>query len=326
MTIEKKEKGLSLSREYFNATIEQLLLAVPEAEGRIAAGLVGEGSQCFGFDDKISQDHDFGPGFCIWLTDEDFNQFGQALQQAYYRLPNEFHGFSRQNLQVMDRLGVMKISEFYHRFTGAVSGVPESNSDWLFTPENQLAAAVNGEVFRDDVGLFSEIRQELKKFYPEDVRLKKIAARAAVMSQAGQYNLLRVIQRGDSVAAILALSRFTEAAISMTYLLDKKYMPFYKWSFHGLETEISSELALTLKPLLKTLIEIPTALTKPDTSGAFNLAFQLTEEICTAVVRELNRQEISHMASPFLQDHLEEIMSNIADPQLQRLPPMFDCE
>lgn len=325
MTVEKKMKGLDLSREYFETYIEQLLQAVPEADGRIAAGLVGEGSQCFGFDDEISQDHDFGPGFCIWLTDEDFDQFAEALRQAYLRLPDEFLGFSRQNLLVQDRVGVMKISEFYHRFTGACFGTPESNLDWLFTPEHQLASATNGVVFRDDLGLFSKIRQELLNFYPEDVRLKKIAARAAVMSQAGQYNLLRSIKRGDTVAATLSLSRFIEAAISMVYLLDKKYMPFYKWSFHGLGIEVNSQLAVEISPLIKRLVAIPATLAKEDFATAHDLAFQLTDEICTAISKELNRQGLSHIASPFLQDHLEEIMSKIVDPQIRKLPPMFDC-
>lgn len=37
---------------------------------KIAVGLVGEGSDCFGFDDKISRDHDWGPGFAIWIPEE----------------------------------------------------------------------------------------------------------------------------------------------------------------------------------------------------------------------------------------------------------------
>ena len=32
-------------------------------ENRIAVGMVGEGSDCYGFDDEISMDHDYGIGF-----------------------------------------------------------------------------------------------------------------------------------------------------------------------------------------------------------------------------------------------------------------------
>lgn len=319
-------KGLKLARAYYDAHIDQLLAAVPEADGRIAAGLVGEGSQCFGFDDEISQDHDFAPGFCIWLDDEDFDVFGDRLQQAYDALPKDFCGYSRDNIIARDRLGVMKISDFYRRFTGSPGGVPETLIDWLFTPEHQLAAATNGEIFRDDTGKFTDIRRQLLQFYPEDIRRKKIAARAAVMSQSGQYNLLRCIRRGDTVAALQALSRFTESAISMIYLLRHRYTPFYKWSFHGLRIDENDQLAQSLCPLIERLTEVLGLMTSVNFDGAHALAFQLTEEICTAVATELNRQGISASSSPFLQDHLGEIMAGIADPQIRSLPPMTDCQ
>lgn len=316
-------KGLELSRKYYETYIEQLLTVVPEARGRIAAGLVGEGSQCFGYDDEISRDHDFGPGFCIWLTDEDYNAFGPKLQQAYDALPDEFEGFSRKGFIACDRLGVMTISDFYSRFTGFPEGTPQSLIDWLFVSENQLAAATNGEVFVDDLGIFTGIRNSLLRFYPEDIRRKKIAARAAVISQAGQYNLLRSIRREDTVAATLALARFTEAAISMAHLLEGRYTPFYKWGYRSLW---DLGLSCFLVPHLSRLPELEASLYEGDFVKAHNQAFVITESVCRELAKELRAQGISSVSSDFLQDHLMEIMDSITDDRIRSLPPMLDCQ
>ena len=88
-------KGLELSRRYYEefgaAMIEEQF---PDYKDRIAVGLVGHGSECFGFDDEISLDHDYGPGFCMWLTDEDEAEIGFRLFRAYSKLPREFCGVS----------------------------------------------------------------------------------------------------------------------------------------------------------------------------------------------------------------------------------------
>ena len=61
-------KGLELSRALFRDRAEKELKArFPELFGRLAFGLVGNGSECFGFDDEISRDHDWGADFYVWL-------------------------------------------------------------------------------------------------------------------------------------------------------------------------------------------------------------------------------------------------------------------
>lgn len=83
--------GLALSRAFWNDLGKPLLAGAYSAyQGRIAAGLVGYGSECFGFDDELSRDHDFAPRFCLWLTDEDYDAIGEQLQADYDALSRDF--------------------------------------------------------------------------------------------------------------------------------------------------------------------------------------------------------------------------------------------
>ena len=79
-------KGLELSEKFYIEYGEPMLHNLfPEIEQHIAVGLLGSGSECFGFDDNISTDHDFEPGFCLLLPDEDIIDRGVAfaLERAY---------------------------------------------------------------------------------------------------------------------------------------------------------------------------------------------------------------------------------------------------
>ena len=57
-------KGLELAEKYYEAYGRKMIEEnFPEIRDQIAAGLVGQGSECLGFDDEISMDHDYGPSF-----------------------------------------------------------------------------------------------------------------------------------------------------------------------------------------------------------------------------------------------------------------------
>lgn len=314
-------KGLEIARKYYETYgAEMIEKNCHDISSQIAVGLVGEGSQCFGFDDDISKDHDFAPGFCMWLKEHDFICSGEKLQKAYDCLPDMFCGLSRDNIQDSSRVGVMSVKGFYRKYLG-ITDAPKTNRGWLFLRETALAVCTNGEVFRDELGKFSEIRKALLGFYPEDVLRKKIAARAAVMSQAGQYNLIRCLQREDNVASMLSVSRFTESALSMIFLLNRRYMPFYKWAYRS-----ACDLP-NLKAAVAKIGELNDMMCSLHIFGyrkARDVVFQITEDICSEVADELNRQGFSDVTSPFLQDHLKDIMIRIGDSEIRGLPAIYD--
>ena len=229
-------KGLEISKRYYLEFGERMIRErFPDLAERAAVGLAGEGSECLGFDDEISRDHDFGPSFCIWLTDEDFDKYSFALSRAYSALPREFLGQKRGTDTPTGgaRRGVMRTSDFYMRFLG-MPGVPVTYRGWLRIPEHALAAATSGEVFRDVLGEFSKIRETLLAGYPDDVKFKKLAAYFICAAQSGEYNYSRCLAHKESGAAQLAIYTFVKNIIASIYLLNGAYMPFYKWAFRGM--------------------------------------------------------------------------------------------
>ena len=114
--------GLELSRAYYEAFgAEMLHRDFPEWEGRKAVGLCGSGSECFGFDDGISRDHDYEPGFCLFIPEEDEMDRRTAfrLERAYAKLPKEFMGFRKSLLSPVggNRRGVIRAADLMQEKT-----------------------------------------------------------------------------------------------------------------------------------------------------------------------------------------------------------------
>jgi hypothetical protein len=301
-------KGLDLAEHYFEEVgFPMLTEAFSPYVERMAAGLVGDGSECFGFDDVVSRDHDWGPGFCIWLRRSDYEDMGGRLQQALDRLPKTFRGCGPRRTSAWGdgRIGVFEITSFYRRFIG-LDRIPEDLDRWLFLPENSLAACTNGKVFRDPLGEFSAWREALLAFYPEDVRRKKIAARCMSIGQSGQYNFPRCVQRGESFAAQYAETKFCADVISALFLLNRRYTPFYKWMHRALAD--LPILGMWMQARINELILEPEATRKEER----------IEEICAALIQELARQGLSDAESTFLPDHGPVIQAGIRNDALRQ--------
>lgn len=274
--------GLALGRAYFEACgLPMLQSQFPSLLPRLAAGLVGHGSECFGFDDDISADHDFEPTFCLFLSDEDESAFSFALERACAKLPKEFGGVRlREGSAGFRRERVQTVSRFYERYTGAPKG-PETPLQWMVVPSYALAEVTNGEVFFDGAGEFSRIRQHLLSGMPEDVRRKRLAAALALAAQSGQYNYRRCLAHGEEGAAMLALSEFVRQGCEAVFLLNRAHAPYYKWTLRALR-------ALPLLSDLATAFEF--LLTEENDEKGQALKGEIIEDISRAIAAETSAQ------------------------------------
>lgn len=335
-------KGLMICRNYYFAEAKHLFEALGKEIGHadllseITVGKVGEGSECFGYDDLLSVDHDFGPGFCLFVTRKQYEEFGEKLKKTYDHpeLPKSYMGFERPKcIPDKPRNGVIVIEDFMSR----ILGLSKEETDYLMAhdslPENvflrvsdwQLKTVTNGELFdaagerndvagslalEDKIPHFERIYRNLRKGYPESVRRKKIAQRLGEMCQSGQYNYQRMIMRGDTAAAGLMIHAFVEGALHLLYLLNKEYAPHDKWLFAGAKNlqkggEVVEQLASLLKlPVCTDSYEKREMLEWIGTTNKEDEVLCLVNSIAGDVVKLLKEEGLSQSDSLYLEDHI----------------------
>ena len=305
--------GLELSRAYYEQYGEPMLRErFPQLMPLLAAGLAGSGSECWGYDDEISRDHDFEPGFILFLPGEDVvdRRTAFALERAYAALPKEFMGVKRAMLAPVGgaRHGVLRTADFFREKTGSVDG-NLSLMEWLALPEYLLAEAVNGEIFADGLGEVTAIRDRLRH-RPTDVRLKKLAGQLLLMGQSGQYNYRRCLLHGETGAAQLAVAEFVKSAMAAVFLLNDIYQPYYKWSFRAMRAlprlSITAEL---LEYLLTTDNEEETASEK----------YAVMEGIAADIIGELQAQGLTQAVCGDLEKRAYSVNDRISDAQIRNL-------
>jgi len=310
------QKGMDICERYYETYGKPMLDQLFHDDiSYMAIGLCGYGSDCLGYDDEISRDHDFGPGFCIWLPREVYERIHDLLQEAYDRLPQEFMGYRRAvSARGEGRVGVFCIDDFFMQFIGHM---PQTLEDWLYMDENGLLACTNGRIFDDKYGEVTRLRKELH-YFPEDIRIKKIARAIAKMAQSGQYNYARCMQRGNIVAASQALHEFIDQTLSVVYLLNKRYKPYYKWSFYGLkDCLILGDIQDDLQQLVALGNQSEHYQVNRQGLVMDDPKVVLIEKICQKVILELNRQHLTHHYDDFLENHTNDVMSCIHDEKMR---------
>lgn len=307
------DKGLEISRAYFaEFGLPMLQERFPELMPHLAAGLFGSGSECFGYDDAVSRDHDFDPGFMLLLPGEDVigRKAAFELERAYAALPKEFMGVARPALSPVGgaRRGVVRMADFFVDKTGSPDGVLRVEQ-WMSVPSSALAEAVNGEVFFDGSGELMRIRARLAR-YPEDIRRKKLAGHLLLAAQAGQYNFARCLRHGEPAAAQLSIVAFVQSAMEAVFLLNNAYQPFYKWRFRALRALPKLALDAELFEYLLT--------THNDGSLAQD-KMEVVEGIAEDLADELVAQGLTCATGVDLERHAYSVNDGIADASIRNM-------
>jgi len=306
--------GLEISKGYYEEYGKPMLdNDFADLLPYLAIGFVGSGSEHFGFDDEISRDHDFEPGFCIFIPGEDVIDSKQAfqLERAYAKLPKEYAGLSRQNVSPVGgrRNGVIRTDDFYMKAIGSKDGCL-SVEQWLSIPDYALAEAVNGEIFADNYGEFSKIRENLICM-PEDIRLKRMAGNMLIMAQSGQYNYMRCIKHGEPEAAQLACMEFVNATIKTAFLLQNRYAPYYKWSFKALRQLFGmGHLADKLSFLLSGDIH---------DEAVIEQKYNMIEDIASDIITASQNQGITDAICGDLEKHAYSVNDKVADAYIRNM-------
>ena len=314
--------GIDSSRRFYENVIAPMIHdSFGGYEDRIAVGLVGEGSDCFGYDDFMSRDHDFGTGVCLWLTDEDMRKIGMKLANEYNALVTQQKG-ANLTRRLSERRGVMTVRGFYSNILGTEFGEKDIRSDnniseelWNSLDHNCLATAVNGEVFRDDLGEFTAFRKKLLDYYPDRIWKTRIVNALHKFSAALQVNYARCMTREDVVAARLCHMQGMEAAMELYFLMKRTYPPYYKWTYRRL-TELDSDgtFARLIKEL--SVAQCDVSLWKgrkyrPDILNMNDRIVAISEQLAGCIVYMMRQHGFTQEMDPYLERYVDVIISTI---------------
>jgi hypothetical protein len=324
--------GLELSRRFFQEAV-QPLLAKNFPDLRYAAALIGPGSEVYGFDTEMSIDHDWGPRSFLFVRDEDKGQRDAIGDLLSYQLPTTFANFPvsfpapvSPEIRVMTRplAGPVKhriititVHDFVRIHLGYDLAQPLEAVDWLTCPSHRLGELVAGEVYHDEVGELTAVRERFA-WYPRDIWLHLLAADWQRIGQE-EHLMPRAGYVGDELGSALIGSRLVRDIMHLCFLLEKQYAPYAKWFGTGFKRLRS---APKLEPLLWQAQQASTWGERSEALGhAYEVLARLQNEL--GICRSVPATVSLFYERPFPVIHggdfAQALVGQITDPAVQRL-------
>lgn len=228
---------IDVSRHFFFEVVRPILEThFPQETERTAFGVFGYGSEALGLDDDYSRDHHWGLRIDALMPEEVFLQRRQSMMEVLTaHLPPAYQGHSLRQAHLSGAgLAPDNLPAFLQRTIG-LDRAPQSHREWLSIPEEDILHLINGEVWLDPTGEFTGIRQLLQGYYPEPVRLRRIAHWCRFFSGMGVYALKRAILRNNGYYATITFSRALRWGVQLAFLLERTYFPYDKWTLAYVE-------------------------------------------------------------------------------------------
>lgn len=227
------------SRAFFEEVVRPLLARrFPAETAGMAAGFFGYGSEVLGLDDEYSTDHHFGLRVNALLPQAVLDRRGAEIEDVLAaELPQTWRGRSLREGYTRTRGVALASLEQHLLSTIGLDHPPQSLADWLSIPEEDITHVTAGEVWHDPSGRFTAVRTALNAYYPEPVRLRRLAHWCRYFSGMGVYALKRALLRNNTLYASTTFARSLRWGVQMAFMLDRAYYPYDKWltaMFHRL--------------------------------------------------------------------------------------------
>lgn len=294
-------KGMELSYKFYKEVLEEKFLALGV---KYACGLFGYGSECYGYDDNISKDHDFSVMPVILLSSENYIKYKEQFIKIIESLDDTYQGYKLIDETVWgkNRRGVLDLSSFVYSFLGSDNG-PTENMEYRNIPQYLLSSFTNGKIFYDSDGTITKLREKYM-FYPRDVAFNMMATRCMNINSA-QINYERMVKRHEVVAMYEAMSLFIQNAIELYFLINKRYSPYYKWH-HRMLKKIDENAYKMIEDLV-------------DPSLSTNDKINKMDKIVNDLIDKLEENDIVVRVADFIGYYGDVIQSRIKDEKIKAL-------
>lgn len=227
-------RGLEIAYDFWLAWGQPFLQAhFPALAPRVAAGRL-LGSDVLGGDDPISRDHDWGPQFSLFLSKQDYAQYGLPLsQQMNAAAPNPWQGY-RLAGGGNQSVKVESIPDWFSASLGLASP-PQTVAQWAVTQQDPSRESIlyfvkHGAVWADGSGELTEWRAALAR-YPAPLYYKRLAQECFRVWHYGEYNFVqRVRHRRDPLTIAICLGEFVAGVMRLLLLLEGDFTPYWKLS------------------------------------------------------------------------------------------------